>query len=575
MQLLGTVVNVAILLVGARALVDLWMAFRRLREETKHLRRFEHKVRGHSEPEAIVSVGQSIPEHHLLARRIRHLHELHGVGAEIEPAALAAIAVAKLDREARFARWSASSVVLFGLGGTLIGLSQAVIRAQSILNDILTGPQAIQAVLDTFSGLGTAFSTTLMGIVWAVVIGLGLGRLRRKQGEYLQQLEEVSLVRLFPCFRTSPALAMVEAATKLSALEAHLGKSLADIVGQLKTQGLALTKVVEDSVGDLVTETRGTLGQVVRETQERGLALTGTVDRSLNTLNEEIRTGLGALLERFERTQQVVQAMLGEPAAEAHTLAHHLDGLEQGVRAMHAAAQKMAEITPSIEEAIAGQVDRQSRDLHETMHAYVGKLAENLERQDTIIEVGLAKVGEGFPRFQEILLGQIKEQGRAIAGSLEEPFVRIASALKSQAQQIAALEAAAGKLESGASLLQSRGTLDMESAEALRIAVSDLAAQVRTISGDLAEFEKRLITVPPPAQQRPAPQSQAVSSTPADEPGLHSPESELPVTTTAGAARPTEITRPPSGNGSGAPPPIQLRSRDAAGFWDRILRRTK
>ena len=594
-QRIGTGVNLGIVAIGACAIVELVGASHRLRASSSHLEQFEHRLDGRTDPSEIAQASGALPQAHVAMRRVRALVELHRAGAEIEAESLAAIGSAELDREARFTRWAASTVVLFGLAGTLMGLTQAVLRAQPILGQIVDGPAAVQAVVGTFSGLGTAFATTLMGIFWAVLLGLGLAWFRARQGVFLQRLEEVSMVRLYPFFRTSPALAMVDAARTLGALEEKLGTALGEIVMQLRTQGLALAKTVEDSLSDVVETSKSvgdrlrgsvesSLSEVVRETHEQGVALTSTVDRSLSTLIDEQRTAIAAMLDRLDATQTTAATLLGSPAEGSRSLAESLSALEVGVGALGTAAEQLVQITPGIEEAIARQVDQQTRDLHETLHAYVGKLTEAVERQDAVIEDGLLKIGQGFPRFGELILERLREQGQVLAASLETPYQQVAAALRQQSVQLAAFGDAAGQLRDGAALLQERGAQDRESSRELGAAVGQLGTQVEAIGAQLSRLEGRFKALEqhldafeqrvPPAQPSPA-FGQAAPAHPRQpvvipdmRPALLTPQSGSPPS--SGSAERTGNGRRPDPPSS---PPDAGPRED--GFWDRIFHRGK
>ena len=237
-------------------------------------------------------------------------------------------------------------------------------------------------------------------------------------------------MRVYPHFRTSPGTALVEAAKQLTALEQRLGGALTEIVGQVKTQGLALTKVVEDSIGDLVLDARSTgdnlrkvvtesMSQLVRETHERGVALTSTVDRSFTALTEDLRTGTVELVGRLEATQKAMHALLGEPGANTQTLAQNLSMLQTGVQSMSLAAEKMIQMAPAVEEVLARQLDRQSRDLHETMHAYTGRLGSSLEKQEALLEQGFHRLEQGMGGFGDVLLSQLQEHDKDLLGEVK------------------------------------------------------------------------------------------------------------------------------------------------------------
>lgn len=495
-QLIGTVVNAVIVAIASLAGLQLLRAFSRVHGSHRALDNFAQAIRGKKTPDEVQDAARTLPPNHLMARRVDILRELHSAGADIDAAALSGLAVAELDREIAGARWAASTAVLLGLAGTLIGLSQAVIKAMPLLRDITNSYQANQAIVDTFGGLGTAFSTTLMGILCAVPLGWAVGRFRAKQSAYIQRLEQVSLVHVVPYFRTSPALAMVEAARKLSDLEKSIAVALTEVIGQLKTQGLALTKIVEDSLSDVVTETRttgralqqsvhGALGEVVREVRERGIALTGTVDSSFATLTGELHAGTADLLHRMEAVSGALTRLLGDPGADARTLAENLAVLQKGTAAMALAAERMREMAPSIEEAIARQVDRQSRDLHETMHAYTGRLSGSVEQQSGIIENGFGRLEQGIGGFGDVLLGQLERHDRElltqVGGSIDqvgEHVAQVEAALRGHFLHLEELRNAVAHLSEATRQLEGRGAQDREAGMQIREATDHLTRQL-------------------------------------------------------------------------------------------------
>lgn len=587
-HLLGTAVNLSIMVIGAVSAAELWRALRRTRNAHRELRDLSSRIDGAETDSAIVESGRRISKTHLAARRIETLSRLKAVGAEIDASSLAAIAVGELDREGRFARWASSTVVLFGLAGTLIGLTQAVITAQPMLGEIVDGPAAVQAVMGTFSGLGTAFSTTLMGILWAVFIGIGLGLLRSRQGVFLQQLEELSLVAMYPRFRTSPALAMVDAARTLTALEQKLSSAFSEIVMQVRTQGLALTKSIEDSVGSLVASSsrtgrelrdsvQGSVGALVKDVQKHGVSLTSTVDRSLSTLVEEQRGGVEQMLARLDRTLAATAAMIGDAGSDTRSLAENVRTLQAGVEAMRHASESLLRMTPGIEEAIARQVDQQTRDMHETLHTYVGKLTQSVDRQDAIIEEGLLRVGEGFPRFGELLMSRIREQGTILSEALEPSQRDLVAATQLQAQQSEQLAAAVTRLVETTSFFDQRAAQDHDASQRLQMAVKELTTEVTKIESALARTGDRLAVIVPPSEfptrtetrgdgawaPRTSPSAQRgpiISPSPSTEPRL---ESE-PMPAMAPANSPEIVT---------TPHPTVSRAESSRSWWDRVFGR--
>lgn len=468
-RLIGTTVNVAILVIGAVGVIEVILANRRLTGMSQALRDLSERVaRDKLDASSIATVGRSISATSLLGGRLRALEELKRRGADVDTSSFAATALSELDREARWARWASSNVVLLGLGGTLVGLSQAVVAALPLLRSLASVPDAEDAVVSVFSGLGTAFSTTLMGVSWALILGLLLGHFRSRQQHFLQILEEFSQVYIYPAFRTSAALAMVEAARTLATLEERIGKDLTEIVGQVRMQGMALTKTVEDSVSGLKSEVAATanslrqsteqsLSEVVRETKERGLALVSTIDRSLSALTEEVRDGNAAALVQVSSVAKSIHQLVGAPGTDAQSLAAILAQLEEAVQGVYQSTARMTQMVPALEEAIAQQVDRQTRDLHEAMHAYTSRLGSSLERQDALIGQGLDRLERGVGGFGDMLLSQLQTHDTQLIEGVGKQLEPIATLLGQQAGHLKDMRQVAEGLATAAAGLDRRG----------------------------------------------------------------------------------------------------------------------
>jgi len=488
------------LLIGIAGIIELLVAFLRLADQRNALEDFRKQIksiqknsRRTSQPlpegapdgeeafsdqsQAAIQTGiweiaAKMQESHLLRRRVEMVRWLFAKGAQVEPPALAALSVAELDRVASWARWALSSVVLFGLGGTLVGLSIALPAVGGLNSD---QAQFYNAVRNMIPGLKTAFSTTLMGIFWAIVLGLVLSRLRRSQGAYLQKLEEVSATRIYPFFTTSPATAIVQAAQHLAGLEAQLGTSLRRIidgleiegqqlrtavaglvikteevgralVGETTAQGNTLKKALEKSLGGLVEKTEGVgsslkkeIEGLVQETKDRGIALANTVDRSMGDVVADLKSGTGeliggmnALVARFDETHRAVHALIGEPAVDALTLAQNVAMMQEGVQFMKRAAERMLQMAPSIEDILVRQLDRQGRTLQETMEASTKRLGAVVERQEAAVDHGFQHLDQGLSSFGGSLLDQLRRHEMQLLAQIQEKAAQVGTAVEHQ-----------------------------------------------------------------------------------------------------------------------------------------------
>jgi biopolymer transport protein ExbB/TolQ len=540
-QLVGALVNAVIMVIGVVAVVLLVRGRRQLKLQHQELRAFAERVGGRTEPSEIASVASGLRTGTILRERVSRLRELNELGADIDSETLSALASSELERKLGFTRWAASTAVLLGLGGTLVGLAQAVMAAMPLLQDITTDAEAIQAVLNTFRGLGTAFSTTLMGILWAVVLGGGVALFRAEQGKFLEELEELTLRRLLPHFRTSASLAIVQAARSLAELETRVSSDLRMVIGEVRTQGLALTKIVEDSVSDLVVEARSTgkdlkssvdqsVRSLVEETQSRGVALASTVDRSLQALAADFESSTTRLLDSFNGTNERVLRFLGHPSDDTRTLGQSLEELQRGVAAMQASAEALTRMTPSIEEAIARQVDRQSRDLHETIHGYVGRLGDTIERQDAVIESGLQGIRGGLPEFSAAISNRLHEHAQLLASVIDTRTAGLQQATEQQTERLADLDRSVQGLEAAARDMRGQVANKEDAVDKL---IAQSSAMVLSLGAFSAQVGLLVQALDGRAQQAsPPPRELRLSMPP------HAPESDPPPSTNGKSAEP-------------------------------------
>lgn len=100
------------------------------------------------------------------------------------------------------------SIPVLGFIGTVVGLSVAIGGFANVLNAVSDTSQIVEALKGVTGGLGTAFETTLEGLVAALVIQLFITRQRRKEEEFLDECAEyctrhiVGKLRILPFERT-------------------------------------------------------------------------------------------------------------------------------------------------------------------------------------------------------------------------------------------------------------------------------------------------------------------------------------------------------------------------------------
>ena len=106
----------------------------------------------------------------------------------------------------RFIRFTANTLIILGLIGTVFGLAisvgeilPAIDNAKSIGNVT----KLAEAMANTMSGLQTAFNTTLVALACTFLLGLFTSFVQRRESKYVHDLEEFTTFELLPALLIS------------------------------------------------------------------------------------------------------------------------------------------------------------------------------------------------------------------------------------------------------------------------------------------------------------------------------------------------------------------------------------
>lgn len=452
---IALIINVVITVFGGLAIRQLISARKRVKEQEQ---RALERLRAASGPDTtvdqVIATAAKLHEHSLARRRIFELRDCREGGQPIDQHVLATLAASELDRNIAFARWVAPSLVLLGLAGTLGGLSLAVGAANTLLESAQAGTLAglKDAVTSTFGGITVAFSTTLWGVIWTFAVGLTLSVARREQSAFLEELERFTALHLLNLFQTSPGLALAQAAQKLTAIERQLDSSLREVIDQLHTRGQALTVTVEDR---------------------------------FQGLTRELATASAELLRRFEATHVAVDRLLGTPEAEAPSLHQTLGHLREGVTAFGAAVGDLQRLAPALGESIARQVDRQTADLHQTLHEYTTGFAQAAAQQEQSLAAFAEESRKTIPATGEAIARQIDRQTADIHEALHAYTGEMRDLVSRQEGQIAAVSRSTRELAAAVGALQA-------AEESMRAVVEQHLGAVAAAQAELVETAELL-----------------------------------------------------------------------------------
>jgi hypothetical protein len=486
---ISLVVNAAIVLIAAHSLLQLWRrGFRSVRLEQRGLDEVRSyltasRISGGRVEETMESpladplkraqannalrielerCSNGLANSPLVQGRIKNLASLQRQGDEIDHDALAAIIVSRLDGPVSVTRWAISAVVLLGLTGTLLGLTQAVRAAAVLLGNAsgATVSQAITAVTRTFDGVQVAFSTTLAGAVCAIGLGMAVAYVRRNQGRFLADFEEFTAVALIPAYRTSAGLSLAQTAQKVAALEERLRETLSRLLGEL---------------------------------ERRGDHLANTVEQRFDLLTNEFSVRTERLITLFSETQSTVGKLLGEPGAEVPALTEVLTAVQRGVTELRAAVETASTLIPALEESISRQIDQQTADINEAVHAYTGEIEKHVTKQSDAIETGMSRFDELIPELGETIARGVDQQTSDINAALHAHAGEVANRLERDREEVrrlgavlAAFNTSVGKLCDVLDAAQSSLVVNNEQVQAGVTQIQDLRTDLKELLSDLA-----------------------------------------------------------------------------------------
>ena len=154
----------------------------------------------------------------IIYRRIRDLVNIKQNDGEIDHDVLGDIHAGAASRKAGLSNYILGILIILGLVGTLWGLTTVVIEVQPLLEDIDDLdqlPQISNALQETLKGMGTAFKTTLAGLVTSLGLG-ALGWLfSLLNSAFLTRFETVVATEIIPHFQQTPESAIESSVDQL------------------------------------------------------------------------------------------------------------------------------------------------------------------------------------------------------------------------------------------------------------------------------------------------------------------------------------------------------------------------
>ena len=397
-------------------------------------------------------------------RRIRDLVNIKQNGGEIDNDVLGDIHAGAASRKAGLSNYILGILIILGLVGTLWGLTTAVIEVQPLLQDIDDLdqlPKISIALQETLKGMGTAFKTTLAGLVTS----LGLGALgwffSLSNSAFLTQFETVVATEIIPYFKQTSESAIESSVDQLQVSVGEFKLATEDNVRKMQESIQQLTEkswdayleqqyVIANELREIPGELRESLGGIneyqvlIKFTVESFEKMTenfmteiskhqSTVDTMVNDFKEltthsmsqvseyqvALREGLESAVPELEAESEALKATIRESQkSQAEFIEHLASTLKRQLQSITDRQQNMEEglreTVVDIRE-VAGELQLGIRSTVESF----GKITENFMTEISQHQSAVNTVVNDFKEMTQESISQVSEYQSALLEGLE------------------------------------------------------------------------------------------------------------------------------------------------------------
>lgn len=309
----------------------LYQMFHRLRFEQKEFQKVRDNESDFKTQTTDVTIIQreflnGVSEKCAIRHRIESLAAIKQRGGAVAQTALSSILEGRQSLIGSFPRHILSILVILGLIGTLVGLIEAVTRAEPMgnLTKLTDLGKVASTIGGTLGGMRTAFSTTLWGLGGTLALGFLSYFFNRKQSLFINELEDFTATALIPRFFPESTHTLQNVSNSIiqasSAINAA-SKKLTDVAWEVRLdESQQVTLSLEQStkvLSDLYTRIEGTLrdsdrvANVIKDSQNE-------FSKVLNELLPDLANksqGFTSTLKTYETDQERRFAkLLGELA---------------------------------------------------------------------------------------------------------------------------------------------------------------------------------------------------------------------------------------------------------------------
>ena len=326
----------------------------------------------------------------IIYRRIHSLVKIKQNGGEIEHDVLGDIHAGAASRKAGLSNYILGILIILGLVGTLWGLTTAVIEVQPLLQDIDDLdqlPQISNALQETLKGMGTAFKTTLAGLVTSLGLG-ALGWLfSLLNSAFLTQFETVVATEIIPHFKQTPE-SLVE--SSVNQLQVSVGEFKLATEDNVRRMQASIQQLTEKS-WDAYLEQQYVIANELRE-------IPGELRESLGGISE-YQVLIKSTVESFKELTENFMTEISKYQSIVDTLAD--DFKELTTHSMSQISGYQEALRTGLESAVP-QLEAESEALKATIREAQDSQAEFIEHLADLLKRRLQSI---MDRQQDMVTG--------------------------------------------------------------------------------------------------------------------------------------------------------------------------
>lgn len=183
----------------------------------------------------------------IIVCRVKDLFKVRFIG-RVNHDAVRDILISKEELATDYVRYVVSIFLVLGLTGTVLGLSEAIFKLRPLITgmtDFSGITQVIESLGQILSGMKTAFSTTICGLIATLILTFINFLYSQFQSAFMLELEEFSTFVLAPMLLVPEEN---EAALKLSESLRHGAEELRAGAGVLNKTQHAISELVQNMV---------------------------------------------------------------------------------------------------------------------------------------------------------------------------------------------------------------------------------------------------------------------------------------------------------------------------------------